>query len=369
MLRFKAGSVITFGFSFFVASFAKIYTLNPYFKLMNYIRFVFVLIGLSFISCDSQTEPERKDDRSSQNEEVDLIESLNNRIVAKPNDPNLYVKRAYAYRDRNMMQLAIRDAERALVIDSTVSYFHTVLGDLEFQAGQLRDARLSLEKAVKYDDTNTEALLKLGEANFLLRRYEEALDNTNDALRIDDKLAQAYFIKGFIYKELGDTTRAMSSFHTATEVFPDHYEAYMQLGGIAGYKGDPLAIEYFRTAIEIRPKSSEAWYNLGMFYQAGEKYDEALETYRKLIEADPKGFLGYYNTGYLYLTEYHDYNVALAYFDTVVSLEPSYIDAIYNRGVCFEELNKPEQAIDIYKLILEVEPDYTLAAKGLERLY
>ena len=336
---------------------------------MNYIRIFFVLIGLFLISCDSQNEPDRKVDRSSQNEDVDVIESLNKRIVEKPNDPNLYIKRAYAYRDRNMMQLAIRDAERALAIDSTVSYFHTVMGDLEFKTGQLRDARISLEKAVEYDDSNTEALLKLAETNFLLRRYDEALKYTNDALRIDDKLAQGYFLKGYVYKELGDTVRAKSSFQTATEVFPDHYEAYMQLGSIAGYQGDPLAIEYFNTAIEIRPKSAEAWYNLGMFYQAGEKYEKAMETYRKLIEVDPKGFLGYYNTGYLYLTEYHDYNVALAYFDTVISLEPSYIDAMYNRGVCYEELNKPEQAIDIYKLILEVEPDYTLAAKGLERLY
>lgn len=67
---------------------------------MSYIRIIFVLIGLFFISCDSQNEPERKVDRSAQNEDVDLIESLNDQIVAKPNDPNLYIKRAYAYRDK-----------------------------------------------------------------------------------------------------------------------------------------------------------------------------------------------------------------------------------------------------------------------------
>jgi len=369
LLRFKAESIITFGFSFFVPSFAKTFTLNTYFTLMNYFRISLVLIGLTLVSCSSQNEPERQINRNSKNEKVDIIESLNTKIVAKPNDPNLYVKRAYAYRDRNMMQLAIRDAERALAIDSTVSFFHTVLGDLQFKTGQLRDARLSLEKAVNYDETNTDALLKLAEANFLLRRYDEAMTYTNDALRIDDKLAQGYYLKGFIYQELGDTTRAKSSFQTVTEVFPDHYEAYMQLGSLAGYQGDPLAVEYFKTALELKPKSVEAWYHLGMLYQAGGKYDEALKVYRKLIEVDPKAFLGYYNTGYIYLTEYLEYEVALAYFDTVVSLEPSYTDAMYNRGVCFEELNKPEQAMDVYKLILEVEPDYTPAARGLERLH
>src|SRR5690554_5852593 len=326
------------------------------------------LFAISLMSCDSGSKSDGKISQSGNNQEVDFIESLNERIVAKPNDPNLYVKRAMAYRDRKMMQLAIRDAQRALAIDSTVSYFHSVLGELEFQSGQLRDARLSLEKAVKYDETNTDALLKLSETNYLLRRYDEALVYTNDALRIDDKLAQGYFIKGFIYKELGDTTLAKSSFQTATEVNPDHYEAYMELGNLSAYQGDPLALEYFRTALEIKPKSAEALYSLGMFFQAGGKFDEAIAVYRQLIETDPSNFLGYYNTGYLNLTEFGEYEIALAYFDTVLTLDPTYIDAMYNRGVCFEEMNEVEQAINVYKNILVIYPDYTLAAKGLSRL-
>lgn len=326
------------------------------------------LIAVALISCDSAENSEKQISQSTVNQDVDLIESLNDRIVAKPNDPNLYVKRAMAYRDRKMMQLAIRDAERALAIDSTVSYFHTVLGELEFQSGQLRDARFSLLKAVKYDETNTDALLKLAETNFLLRRYDEALVYTNDALRIDDKLAQGYFIKGFIYKELGDTTLAKSSFQTATEVNPEHYEAYMELGNIFAYQGDPLALEYFKTALEIKPKSAEALYNLGMFLQAGQKYEQAMEVYQELIDIDPNNFLGYYNAGYLNLTEFGAYETALAYFDTVLTIQPTYVDAMYNRGLCFEAMKQKQQAIDVYKNVLIFSPDYTKAAQGLNRL-
>lgn len=335
---------------------------------MLYTRLFIALLFIGLISCDSAQKSNNDNAQSAQNQEVDPIEALNERIIAKPNDPNLYLRRAMAYRDKRMMPLAIRDVERALAIDSTVSYFHTVRGELEFQSGQLRDARLSLEKAVRLDETNTEALLKLSETNYLLRRYDEALTYTNDALRINDKLAQGYFIKGFIYKELGDTTLAKSSFQTATEVNPDHYEAYMELGNLSAYQGDPLALEYFTTALEIKPKSAEALYSLGMFYQAGQKIDEAIAVYRQLIETDPSNFLGYYNTGYLNLTELGEYEIALAYFDTVLTLDPTYIDAMYNRGVCYEELNETQQAIDVYKNILVLYPDYTLAAKGLDRL-
>lgn len=328
---------------------------------ISFIVLVFCMFSCDFNSDNTNTNQDKEDQK-------DPIEQLSAEIIEDPNDPNLYVKRAMAYRNNQMMQLAIRDAERAIVIDSTVSYFHTVHGELQFQSGQLRDARLSLEKAVKIDESNTDALLKLAETDFLLRRYEEALEYTNDALRVNDNLGQGYFIKGFIYKELGDTTLAMSSFQTATEVNPEHYEAYMELGNLSAYQGDPLALEYFNTALGIKPKSAEALYSLGMYLQAGGQYDTALDTYRRLIDVDPDNFLGYYNSGYLYLTEYGKYETALAYFDTVLTLDPTYMDARYNQGVCHEEMNETKQAIDIYRNILEVSPDYTLAAKGLERL-
>lgn len=334
---------------------------------MKHTHLIVALIGLLLMACNNQPQKQNLD-KMSQNAEVDLVEDLNKQIVKRPNDPNLYIKRAYAYRNKNMMALAFRDVERALAIDSTVSYFHYVMGDFKFRNTELRDARLSLEKAVHYDPSNTDAILKLAEANFLLRRYDEAMTYTNDALRINDKLSQAYLIKGFIYKELGDTTLARSSFHTATEVYPDNFEAFMELGLLSAYQGDPIAIEYFTSALEIKPKSAEAWYSLGMFYQAGEKYDKAMETYRKLLDVDPNNFLAYYNTGYLYLTEYGEFQTAMAYFDSVIAIEPSYIDAIYNKGVCYEELNQTNEAIAIYESILEVDPDYTLAARGLDRL-
>lgn len=340
---------------------------------MNILKwFLIVSAGILLMSCDS-ADQESKDQadtisKEAQNSEQDDIVVLNAEIVDEPNNPNLYIQRAYIYRDRKMLDLAIRDAERAIAIDSTVSYFRSVLGELQFNKGNLHDARVNLKKAVELDNTNTDALLKLGEIDFLLRRYEEALENVNKALRQNDKLAQAYFIKGYVYKELGDTTLSRSSFQTATEVDPEHFDSYMQLGGLLGHQGNPLALEYFNTALSIRPKSAEALYNKGMFLQAGGKFKEAKQVYEQLIEVDPDNFLGYYNSGYLYLTEFQKYDSALYYFDQVLALEPGYIDAEFNRGVCFEQMGENQKAIAIYRKVLQQDPQYTLAAKGLERL-
>ncbi len=336
-------------------------------KIVKWILIFLIFPGL--IACQSSENKGGSGKTQGQTKSKnDQIEQLNKQILESPNDPNLYIKRAMAYRDKSMMQLAIRDAQRALAIDSTVSFFHGVLGELEFQSGNLGGARIDLQKAVDKDPTNTDALLKLGETDFLLRRYDEAIKHVNDALRQNDQLAQGYFIKGYIYKELGDTALSKSSFQTATEVNPDHYESFMELGNLSAYQGDPLALEYFNTALTIRPNSAEALYNKGMFLQAGSKFDEAMNVYRKLMELDPDNFLGYYNAGYLDLTEFQKYDSALFYFDQVLTLQPDYIDAVFNRGVCYEEMGEKEKAIETYRKVLDQNPQYTLAAKGLERL-
>ena len=334
---------------------------------MRILTSTFVLLVL-LAACDERHEEIKTQSVQNKKLEIDPVEELSDEIVESPNDPNLYIKRALIYKKKNLLDLGMKDVERAMAIDSTVSYFHSVMGDFYFAKGELRFARLEFEKAIQYDETNADALVKLGEVNFYLRRYEDALIYINDALREDDQLPQAYFLKGFIYKELGDTTLAKSSFQTATEVNPNHFEAYMELGNLYAYEKDPLAQDYFETAIQINPKSAEAYYNKGMYLQTTGKYDEALDVYRDMINSDKNNFLGYYNSGYIYLTEYLDYKTAQAYFDSVLMIKPAYVDALYNKGLCAEEMGKDGEAESIYRQVLDIDPQYDLAAKGLERV-
>lgn len=332
-------------------------------------KYFVILTSLLFLvfACEERNESGEKA-KTKEKVKKDQLEELSDDIVESPNDPNLYIKRALLYKKRNLLDLGLKDLERALSIDSTVSYFHSVKGDFFFAKGELRNARLAFEDAIRYDDTNTDALVKLGEVNFYLRRYEEALDHINNALREDDQLAQAYFLKGYIFKELGDTVLAKSSFQTATEVNPNHFEAFMELGSIYSYENDPLAVDYFETALQINPKSAEAYYNKGMFLQSNGKIDQALEVYQNMVQTDPNNFLGYYNMGYIYLTEYLEYETAQAYFDSVLMVKPAYVDALYNKGLCSEELGRIGEAESIYRQVLDIDPQHDLAARGLERV-
>jgi len=333
---------------------------------MKYFTILFAF-GFFLFSCDNN--PKKKSQRQAVKEiKQDRLEELSDEIIESPNNPNLYIKRALIYKKKNLLDLGLKDVDRAMSIDSTVSYFHSVKGDFYFTKGELRNARLAFENAIRFDNTNTDALVKLGEVNFYLRRYEEALDHINNALRENDQLAQAYFLKGYIFKELGDTVLAKSSFQTATEVNPNHFEAFMELGSLYSYENDPLAIDYFETALQINPNSAEAYYNKGMFLQSNGQIEQALEVYTEMVKTDPNNFLGYYNMGYIYLTDYLEYETAQAYFDSVLMIKPAYVDALYNKGLCSEEMNRNGEAEAIYRKVLDIDPQHDLAAMGLERV-
>jgi Tfp pilus assembly protein PilF len=49
-------------------------------------------------------------------------------------------------------------------------------------------------------------------------------------------------------------------------------------------------------------------------------------------------------------------------------LVPTYTKAFYNRGLCYESLNKRKEAEDDYVQALKLEPTYTEAAKALSRV-
>ncbi len=325
------------------------------------------LLFLGFLTTIT-TACSNEEAKNPKNQVEDAVVLVTDEIRKEPNNPNLYIKRALLYRDRKLFDLALNDAEKALSVDSTVSYFHQVKGEVYFASGALRPARLSLEKALVFDESNADLLLKLGEVEFLLRRYEDALTHINEALRVNDKAAQGYFLKGFIYKELGDTVLSKSSFQTATEVNPDHYEAYVELATLYAYQKDSLALQYYDNAIDLKPKSAEALYGKGLFQQNRGKFDDALAIYRSLLKADPDNFLGFFNTGYIYLIEFAEFDSARMYFDSVLMVQPNMLDAMYNKGLTYEMEGEFSTAKEYYQDVLQIDAQNDNAARGLMRL-
>lgn len=293
---------------------------------------------------------------------------LTEQIKQNPQQADLFFHRASLYMKNGNSGSALSDMLATVAIDSTKPEYFLQLGDVYFSKLFIAQAISSFEKCISLDSKNISAELKLAELFLYLKRYNYCLQHADNALRIDRTNAKAYFIKGFMFKESGDTARAISSFQTAVEQKPEYFDAFLQLGNLYAQQKNPLALQYYNKALQLRRNNTEALYGVAMYYQDNDFVDSAEALYQKILGAEPDYKEALFNLGYINLIYKDDFSKALDYFSAAARLDTNDLRAIYNRGLCFEKLKKNDLAENDYRHALRIFPDYELAKEGLKRL-
>lgn len=319
-------------------------------------------------SNETENKSAAKDTLSTEVNSVEL-KKLNEALKSDPNNAHLYYKRGKVYLGFKDFDAAIEDANRALKIDSLkTDSFYILLTDASFTAGKTRQAKETLERCIKNIPNSTKAYLKLAEMFFYVRKYQESINNINNALKINPNIALGYFLKGMCYKESGDTALAVSSMQTACEQDDKYYDAYVELGNLYAAKKSLLCIEYFNNALRINPKSTEVIYFVGKFYQDTKRIPQAVDAYNKLLSIDKKNKHALYNLGAINYTFLKDLEKAKDYFTQAIDADGEYAEAYLARGICFEDLKKYADAEADYKMAVQTKPNFEPAIEHLNNL-
>jgi len=147
--------------------------------------------------------------------------------------------------------------------------------------------------AIEVTQNNYVAYNSRGAACNSIGRYQEAIEDYKQAIRINPDYAEAHYNLGVAYGELGRNQEAIDSFKQAIRIKQAARfniglaEAHYNLGIIYGKLGrDQEAIESFKQAIKIKPDYVEAHCILGAAYlEIGDK-EAALEEYKILKTLD-----------------------------------------------------------------------------------
>jgi tetratricopeptide (TPR) repeat protein len=115
---------------------------------------------------------------------------------------------------------------------------------------------------------------------------EGALQDFNEAIRLQPDYVEAYNERGEIRKSLGDTKGAISDFSQAIQLKPNFAYAYNNRGVVRYYSSDKKgAIEDYNKAIELNPMYAEAYSNRGL---ALVDRQEAILDHSRAIQINPK---------------------------------------------------------------------------------
>jgi tetratricopeptide (TPR) repeat protein len=336
----------------------------------NLIFFCSILaIGLMpFFSCQNDVKDTNVKQDTTQAPVDTLLESINSRISADPNNAALLHERAKLFLDRKMLKEALADMEVVIKLDSTKSEYFVTMADLSYFQNRTNDARTFLQRAVRIDPENTAASLKLAEFNYIFRRYGESLDILNSILKKDDSNTQAWLMRGYIFKENGDTNQAVSDFQSALEANPEFYDANMQLGMIFQLRNNPICVGYFTNALMARPASEEAYYGRGLWYQEKGQFNQAIQDYSAILKINPKNKTAHFNLGYIHLVYLKVYPEAVKHFTRAIESDTTYAEAYFNRAMSYERLGNIVAAQSDFQSALTHRPGYRLAEEGLRRV-
>ena len=339
---------------------------------MSMKRILIIVSAIFFLmSCGNDTTEIIENEVSTQDttatEQVVEFRAINDLLKENINDPALYLRRAKLYMKYGDLSSAVGDLDRAIKVDSLSPDYYLLKAELLKAQFKLKESKATLDKCMQVDNSNVQARIELGWLALIARDHKQALDYADAALKRDVHSAEAYYLKGMIFEDMQDTTLAISSFRTAIEQENDYFEAYIHLGILHFDQPNNLAKEYLKNALRIDSNSLEALYAFAMICQERGDYNEAIETYYKIIDIqeyrEP-----YFNLGYIHQEYLKVYDVAIEHYTKAIEIEPKYVDAYYNRALCYEERDELKKAEEDLRMALKLNPQYTYAAKALERV-
>ena len=163
----------------------------------------------------------------------------------------------------------------------------------------LKEAKSYLEKALKIHPNYKNAWLILGNANYFLKNYDDAIEDYKRALKLDPtypdankNIAIAYRDAGKYYGEKkNDLSKAIKYLKEAFKLTPDDYETVRLLGVAYAVSGNnDKAIYYFTKAVELEPDNAGAYVNLGNAYFNSGNPEKGKYYHDKAGKIDPEIF-------------------------------------------------------------------------------
>ena len=168
-----------------------------------------------------------------------------------------------------------------------VALYHN-LAELYFGQSKFDEAIIQYRIILRLDPNDKVARFYLGNAYYVQRKVDSAIEELKKAIEIDSDYANALNSLGYIYADEGihlDT--AVDLITRALIIDPDNGAYIDSLGWAYWKKGlDAQALEQLERAIKIFP-DPEIYDHLGDVYYKIEMFDEALESWGNSLRLDP----------------------------------------------------------------------------------
>ncbi|MCK9311307.1 MAG: tetratricopeptide repeat protein [Bacteroidales bacterium] len=319
-----------------------------------------------------------------------------------PNSSILLLKRATLY-------LEIGEARRALQIIDRLPERNDLDANLVraeiFMQLDRQDDALKLLHKVMDEESIEKSSLCLDITGILVEAgmHNEALLFLQEALENDSRNIDLLFEMAYSYEQLGNTQKAILTYHHILEIDPYSGETWFNLGQACFNENlYAEAIEAYDFAIVVNPndflsqlQKAHSLFQFGQYLRAadvyreyslnteatdlvlvyeGESYEkaglfeQAMECYQKALDINPENVDACTGMG-ICLMENDQYSASLVWFEKALRIDQSISETWVYVAEVFVNLEMPEEALMSYKRSLDIDPAQADVLASVGNLY
>ncbi len=194
----------------------------------------------------------------------------------------------------------------------------------------------------------------IGNAFMKLGMVKEAIENYQQALRIDPMSEVAHYNIGSLLGQQGELNAAGYHLREAIKGHPDYVEARSNLGNVLMMQGDLKgAIEQFREVLKVNPALSKTRFNLALAFIKGGYFKEARDELEQFLKVEPDSVEARYYLAIVLLGE-GKLDRGVEQLEQVLRLQPELAEAHATLARVLAIQGKREEAMQHYQEALRI---------------
>jgi len=222
-------------------------------------------------------------------------------------------------------------------------------------------AIIDLQQLVAVDSTKSDYYMLMGDVYLTTNRTRYTRQALERAVKLNPNNVEAHMKLAELYLYVEMRQEALNEINLALRLDQKFPKAYYLKGMIYKEIGDTsLAFSSFMTTIEQDPRNGAAYEQLGLLLaERGDK--KAVDYYQNALRINPQNSLTRYNLGIFY-QEQGAFEAAMEVYKELVTIDPNYSDAYYNMGyIIFTQNRSIEKALEFFQKATITNPAYAEA--------
>jgi len=238
-------------------------------------------------------EAERSRDAGQPDKELDAREEAlgycEKGLAIDPNDISTHLDRIHILVGLRRLKTAEQRCNEVLKINDKLHEPKLIIAQIRRASGDNDGALKLLTEILARKPTQIEAMLRRAEIHLDTQKYEEALGDANEAIRLTHKNPYANYIRSQVYMQLKKLDQAIAELQLAAAGLPKHVPTHFWLARCLLMKDRlPEAIEELYKVIKLDRKFARAYIVLGnALLQRGDP-DAAVRLLQDALSLDPK---------------------------------------------------------------------------------